>query len=273
MLGRTTTVYATTSGYLSVRLPARVPLSTFGGQLKGPTVTVSDPSAFVAAALVAEKPIRRPGDSYALEPTLLAFQLPTGPTWRTFYSSSQVPTAGLPPGDYRLLVITRRPQRITWHLPLATPSLSVRTARNVAAPADIRAGGYEPVALVTSAAHFPTAAKTQIWQFAWMRGTRTGPIHQGSFCVYAGEDEISAATEPAPSPVCNGVGANGGAPIGVGIPEKSGMDELVYGGMTPVDASQRLNVDYLPEVGAKFTVAVSGVADASSTYQLWLPIG
>jgi hypothetical protein len=194
---------------------------------------------------------------------------------RIFLSARQLSQGRiLPAGTYRLFVVTSGPVTVRWTLPTPRPDVTVATASTVDAPSQVRvATQAAPAGVVAAQGHHRTAAVAQVWEFAWMHGTRLGPVHNLSYCLYRGDDAAAQTTEGLPAPVCPGFSGNFGPAEAIGIPPQNGpLDGLVYGGMTPVDATQRVNTTFLPDVGSKFTVSVSGVVDYSSTFQLWLPL-
>src|SRR5206468_7648720 len=108
------------------------------GQVKGdyilPGLTVSDPSKFVALAIVAEKAVRFAGEpTYLQHPGFLVWRMPTGNT-ATISDSAVADGRTLPAGTYRLTVVATGPVRLTWRLPLSGRGISVRAASPVSVP-------------------------------------------------------------------------------------------------------------------------------------------
>jgi len=269
-IGSVVTVSATRSGYTQVTVAAPMSLNV-NGKLLRPDITLSDPEHFVAIALVSESKTRGEGDTYAEPSTLLVFRMRTGATARSFLASSHA-NGVLPAGTYRLIVVTSAPQRISWRLPSKGKPIVVTAAHPVTPHWGFGSSTGGP-AVFNVAAHFPTAPVSQIWSFAWMRGTRVRRVGTGSYCLYNGEDQLARQEEGATAFACNGVGTFGGPVDGVELPPSATeVDELVFGGVALVDAVQGVNAPFLPQVGAKFTLALGGTVEASSTLQLWLPL-
>jgi len=274
-LGAVNHIDATRTSYLKVRLAQPMPVFQDHGEAKGPYIlpglTVSDPAKFVAVALVADKGVRFADEQlYLQRSSFLVWRMPTGST-STISDSANVDGRVLPAGTYRLTVVANGPERLTWRLPLSQRGVSIRTTTPVSVPYKIQTW-TGPVPVINYAAHAPTASVAQLWSSVWLNTTEVPHSGGGSWCWYGADDPSSAQTEDVPG-VCEGIGASGGPIDGVYLPPiPESTNPIPRAAPFTVDATQKVNSDFLPQVGFKETLYRLGTINAASVFLLWLPV-
>lgn len=275
-LGAVNRIDASTTSYTTVRLSAPMLVFQDHGQVKGdyilPGLTVSDPARFVALALVADKGVRFSDEpNYLQRPGFLVWRMPTGTT-STISDSANVDGRSLPAGTYRLTVVVTGPEHLSWRLPLGGHGTTVRTTRPTSVPYKYVTWSG-PVPVIDYAEHAQTAPVSQIWESLWLRTTEVPHSGGATWCLYGAADPTAAQTENVPG-VCDGVGAFGGPVDGVYVPPiPEATNPTPRASQVTVDATQKVNSDYLPQVGVKETLYRLGTIDAASVFLLWLPAG
>jgi hypothetical protein len=274
-LGAVNQISSPGTSYSTVRLAAPMLLFQDHGQVKGnyilPGLTVSDPGKFVAVALVADKGVRFSDEpNYLQRPGFLVWRMPTGST-NTISDSGNVDGRTIPAGTYRLTVVATGPERLTWRLPLSRRGASIRTTARVSVPYKIETW-TGPTPVISYAMHAPTASVAQLWGSVWV--SATDPQHSGgnTSCWYGATDPNAAATENVPG-VCEGIGTFGGPVDGVYVPPTfEAASPAPRAGVMTIDATQKVNSDFLPEVGVKQTLYRLGTINAATVFNLWLPV-
>jgi hypothetical protein len=274
-LGAVNQITAAGTSSVKVRLASSMPLFLDHGQIKGgyiqPGLTVSDPSRFVAVALVADQTVRFPNEpNYLQHPSFLVWRMPTGST-TTITDSANVPARVLPAGTYRLTVVATGPVHLTWRLPLSGHA-SLRTTTPATVHYDVKTW-TGPVPMIDYAVHAETAQVAQVWESVWIDAIQPAHTGGGAWCVYSGTQAAAAGTENVPG-LCDGIGGFGGPVDGVYVPPTVESDPATpRAGVVTVDATQRVNSEYLPEVGVKATLYRLGTIRAATAFHLWLPVG
>jgi hypothetical protein len=275
-LGAVNQISSSGTSYGKVRLAAPMPLFQDHGQVKGnyilPGLTVSDPAKFVAVALVADKGVRFSDEpNYLQRPAFLVWRMPTGST-NTISDSASADGRMLPAGTYRLTVVANGPERLTWRLPLSQRAAAIRTTTPVAVPYKIQTW-TGPVPVIDYAAHAPTAPIAQLWSSIWLSTTEVPHSGGATWCLYGAADPLAAETENIPG-VCEGIGAFGGPVDGVYLPPiPESTNPIPRASPVTIDATQKVNSDYLPQVGVKEMLYRLGTINAASVFLLWLPVG
>ncbi len=275
VLGAVNQIGSSGTSYAKVRLAVPMPLFQDHGQVKGnyilPGLTVSDPAKFVAVALVADKAVRFSDEpNYLQRPAFLVWRMPTGST-NTISDSASADGRVLPAGTYRLTVVANGPEHLTWRLPLRQPGAAIRTTTRVAVPYKIETW-TGPVPVISYAAHAPTAPIAQLWSSIWLSTTDVQHSGGATWCLYGATDPSAAETENIPG-VCEGIGAFGGPVDGVYVPPApESTNPTPRAGLATIDASQKVNADFLPQVGFKETLYRLGTINAASVFLLWLPV-
>lgn len=273
-LGAVNQISATGTSYLKVRLAEQMLLDQDHGKGKFilPGLTVSDPAKFIAVALVADKGVYFADETnYRQRPSFLVWRMPTGTT-NTISDSANADRNALPPGTYRLTVVARGPERLTWRLPLSQRGASIRTTTPVSVPYRIRTWAG-PMSEIDYAMHAPTASVAQLWGSVWISATDPQHSGGGTSCWYGATDPNAAATENIPG-VCEGIGTFGGPVDGVYVPPTlEAASPTPRAGAMTIDASQKVNSDFLPQVGVKQTFYRLGTINAATVFNLWLPVG
>ena len=272
-LGAVNHIDASRTSFTTVRLAEPMLLNENHGTGKfiAPGLTVSDPAKFVALALVADKGVRFSSEQlYLQRPTFFVWRMPTGST-NTISDSANSDHNVLPAGTYRLTVVATGPEHLTWRLPLKARGVSTRTTTSVNVPYKVQTW-TGPAPVVSYFAHARTTPISQLWGSVWVSATE--PPHTGgnTTCWYNASDPSAAQTETIPG-VCQGQSVMGGPVDGVYLPPipESTSPTPRAGAMT-IDATQKVNSDFLPEPGVKGTVYRAGPINAATVFTLWLPI-
>ena len=274
-LGGVNQITATGTSYVGVRLAASMPLFQDRGQVKGtyilPGLTVSDPARFVAVALVADKGVYFSDEpNYRQRPGFLVWRMPTGST-NTISDSANVDGRVLPAGTYRLTVVATGPERLTWRLPLTQHGTSIRATTRISVPFKTETW-TGPVPAINYAAHATTAPVAQLWSSIWLSTTEVPHSGGATWCLYGATDPSAAETENIPG-VCEGIGAFGGPVDAVYVPPTpESTNPIPRASPVTIDATQKVNSDYLPQVGVKETLYRLGTINAASVFLLWLPV-
>ena len=277
VLTGTTVLTASKSSYAVVRLAK--PLQPFNYKLDDTPshITVSDPAHFIAAVLVAQKVIDDgpPGHSVWVHPSVLVASLPNGSGgFRYELTGAAVPRAkdGVSPGAYApglywLFLLATAPERVTWHLPMEGGAHTVRAALPASAQTTLNtspgpAPGTAVVPMALAYGHAKVGPLAEVWSLAWLHGTNLKYMEFDS-CLYSGADPVANATAPLPAFACDGGSEGGDAPGNY-------PDDVVSTGMVALDAAQKLNVDYMPDVGLRLSNEGVGNVQWTAGRDIWL---
>ncbi|MDQ1684589.1 MAG: hypothetical protein QOC82_1326 [Frankiaceae bacterium] len=273
-LGAVNQITATGTSSVQVRLASPMLLNEDHGKGKFilPGLTVSDPAKFVALALVADKGIYFADEpNYRQRPSFFVFRIPTGSTSVIADGKNANPNV-LPAGTYRLTVVATGPEHLTWRLPLPQRGASIKPTARVSVNYRIQTW-TGPVPAISYAMDAPTTSVAQVWGSVWFSTTHVQRVGGSTFCLYNGTDPNATATAKVPG-VCTGLGAMGGPVDGVAVPPlPETTNPVPSAGAITVDSTQKLNTEFLPQVGVKQTIYTGGIINAATVFYLWLPVG